>query len=115
MYVPETTTVTVRHFGIGGRADDGCIPETVMDLMAALQSALSDIPPEYQASARVDVHEDPDPYDDMGYEAIRVEYERPMTVEEIATYKAERRARVQDELADYERLASDRRKELASL
>lgn len=113
MYCPESTTITVRHFGMCGT--HGEVPRTAVELIAALQSALSDVPPEYRNAVEVDLSEDPDPYENMGYEALRVTYDRPMTGAEIAEYVLEWRSELESEMADYQRLANDRAAELAAL
>ncbi|MDO3431214.1 hypothetical protein QWJ46_00805 [Rhizobium sp. CBN3] len=107
--------IIVRHFGAASRTDDGHVPHTAVELIAALQDALSDIPPEYRATAEVDVSEDPDPYDGCGYDSLRITYRRPMTDGEMDEYSQSRRADLTAEIKDYERLAADRRAELAAL
>ncbi|NZD50564.1 hypothetical protein [Rhizobium leguminosarum] len=108
-------TIVVRHFGVASKTEDGYVPHTVIELISALQDALSDIPPQYRATADVDISEDPDPYDGCGYDSLRVTYSRPMTEREQEEYARSRRADLLSEIIDYERLANDRRAELASL
>lgn len=108
-------TIVVRHFGVASKTEDGYVPHTVVELISALQDALSDIPPEYRATAEIDVSEDPDPYDSCGYDSLRITYSRPMTEGEHDEYARSRRADLLSEIIDYERLAMDRRAELATL
>lgn len=105
------TCVIVRKYGT--LEDNGSIPHSLDDMIAALTAARDEIPEEYRDSAEVDC----DPEFSCGdyFAAMEVSYYRPENEEERAKRLAEERLAAKQRAARAQRdleIAQERLKEL---
>jgi len=108
MYTIETT---VREWG--ACTDSGAVPHKLSDLIAALNEAMAEIPPQFMEAAEVDC----EPSYEFGetYERVRVTYRREMSQTEREEWRASEREHWDSQLDEAIKRAEYCRKQLSDI